>query len=602
MTKQHINRAFKALSLLIKNPIYGVRILKGVRKHGLNWALDKSRGKLVSEALSEGYVHPVDDQDMSEAIGALKHRPLISVVVPVYNVEVRWLTAALESVWASTYPDYELILVDDASPRADLVSYLQKIRHDRTRILFNEKNLGISMTSNRGVREANGEFIVMMDHDDLLDRNALYHIARAVSESQPDLVYSDEDKVDTKGNYKNPFYKPDWSPDLLRSQMYLGHIFAFRKGHFLKAEGFRPEFDGAQDYDLALRMTEMTTRIIHLPHVLYSWREITASTAMNPDSKPYAHIAGQKALTSHLRRVYGEGASAGETEHYYVYDARYPNPAALLSVILPYQSDLEALVECIRSLLVQKVRMQLEMIVLLPVSAQGKRSLLPGGILRDSRVRILETDQETIDARAFNQGVLEAYGDVLLFLHPDFSFLSEDGMERMAEKAMRNGTGTVSAMLLDDSGRILSAGLRMGGEGSWHDVYRGAIPLHYGTPFVSPLLTRNVTGADGQCMAISRRTIDAVGSFREELPLNEAFANLALSALTKNLNNVYDGGTRLVRRPSDSKEEIPAGTVAWNAAKASGVRWEGDPFYNVNLDPESDIPRLIGAGLNKHTE
>ena len=592
MTKLKRNRVFKALSLLIKNPIYGVRILKGVRKHGLNWALDKSRGKLVSEALSAGYVHQVDDLDRSEEIAALRHRPLISVVVPVYNVEVRWLTAALESVWAGTYPDYELILVDDASPRPDLVSYLKTIRQDKTRILFNDKNQGISETSNRGVREAHGEFIVMMDHDDLLDRNALYHIARAVSDSQPDLVYSDEDKVDTKGNYKNPFYKPDWSPDLLRSQMYLGHIFAFRKELFLKAGGFRTEFDGAQDYDLALRMTEMTTRIIHLPHVLYSWREITASTAMNPDSKPYAHIAGQKALESHLQRVYGEGAGAQETEHYYVYDARYPNPAALLSVILPYPSDEEALLECVGNLLNQRVRMQLEVIVLLPGST-GKKPVEPGMVLQDSRVRSVETGEDGISARAYNQGIKEARGDVLLFLDPGFLFLTEDGMERMAEKAMRKDTGTVSSMLLDERGRIVSAGLRMGRTGSLHGIYRGALPLHYGTPFVSPLVTRNVAAADGRCMAISRRAVDDLGPFREDLPVEEAFADLALGALMKKLNNVYDGGTRLARKSPDSKEEIPAGTAdAREAAKASGSHGEGDPFYNVNLDPERDIPGL----------
>jgi GT2 family glycosyltransferase len=601
MTKKKLNRVFKAISLLIKNPIYGVRIMKGVQKHGLSWALDKSRGKLVSEMLSEGYVHPVDDRDMSEAVMSLSHRPLISVVVPVYNVEVRWLTAALESVWASTYPDYELVLVDDASPRADLVSHLRTISHDRTRILFNGKNQGISETSNRGVREAKGEFIVMMDHDDLLDRNALYHIAKALSDGQPDLIYSDEDKVDTKGNYKNPFYKPDWSPDLLRSQMYLGHIFAFRKEIFMEAGGFRTEFDGAQDYDLALRMTEKTEKICHLPHVLYSWREITASTAMNPDSKPYAHIAGQKALTSHLRRVYGEDAYARETEHYYVYDARYRNPAKRLTAILPYRADAASLSESVKNLLGQKVRMDLEVIILVPKSRE-KGPLTPDGVLQDSRVRIVETDGDRIGTRSFNQGILEARGDVLLFLDPDYVFQSEDGMERMAEKAMREGAGTVGAMLLDPGGRIISAGRRVDRNGSWHDVYRGALPLHYGTPFVSPLVTRNVAAADGRCMAISRRTLDALGSFNDDLQVDDAFRDMALGALEKKLSNIYDGGTRLVRRAHDSKEETPAGTAAWDDAKTSGHLWERDPFYNGNLDPESDIPRIGMAGLNKHTE
>lgn len=593
MAKLKLNKTFKALTMLIRNPIYGVRILKGVQKHGLNWALDKSRGKLISDELSEGYRHKGDIPDLAGALSSFKYQPLISVVMPVYNVEVRWLTLALESVWDSSYDNYELILVDDASSNPELKTYLHSIRHDRTRIYFNEENQGISETSNRGVAQAEGAFIVMMDHDDLLDQHALFHIAKAVQESQPDMVYTDEDKVDMKGKYRNPFYKPDWSPDLLRSQMYIGHIFAFRKELFETVGGFRSEFDGAQDYDLALRMTERTTKIRHIPEVSYSWREISTSTAMNPDSKPYAHLAGLRVLDNHLKRVYGEGAHAEETDHYYVYEARYPVIGSLLSVIIPYRMDGQALLECLENLLGQKLGMALEIIVLDSTSSSGKGLVLPEDFRKDGRIRIVGGSPKPSFASVLRQGILEAKGDVLLFLHPDLAFMTENGMQRLAEKAMRKDAGLVGAMVLDQIGRMVNAGLRMTKGGALYEIYKGALPLHYGTPFVSPLVTRNVTAIDKKCMAMSRRTVLSIGDFRDNLPDDEVAVHLALSAMDRSLNNIYDGGTRLVEKASNSKEKEPVGNgVSNDVVTVYGFDWEDDPFYNMNLDAKSEIPRL----------
>lgn len=593
IAKLKLNSTFKALTMLIRNPIYGVRILKGVQKHGLNWALDKSRGKLISDELSEGYHHKVDILDLAGELSRLKYQPLISVVMPVYNVEVKWLTPALESVWESSYTNYELILVDDASSDPELRTYLHSISQERTRIYFNEANHGISESSNRGVAQANGEFIVMMDHDDLLDRHALFHIAKAISDFQPEVIYTDEDKVDMKGNYKNPFYKPDWSPDLLRSQMYIGHIFAFRRDLFEKVGGFRTEFDGAQDYDLALRMTERSTKICHIPEVLYSWREINTSTAMNPDSKPYAHIAGLKVLDSHLKRVYGDGAYAEETEHYYVYEARYPVPESLLSVIIPFRMDEKALLECIANILSQKMRMTLEIIILDSTLPSGKGLELSEDFLRGGRIRIVEGTPKPSFASVLHQGIHEAKGDVLLFLHPGLAFITGNGMQRLAEKAMRTDAGLVGAMVLDQKGSIIHAGLRMTNEGALYRIYKGALPLHYGTPFVSPLVTRNVTAIDKKCMAMSKNTALSVGNFRDNLAEDEIAVHLGLSAMDKNLNNIYDGGTRLVEKPSDSKEKKPVGNgVSKDGVTVYGFDWEYDPFYNTNLDAESEIPKL----------
>lgn len=579
-----IGKIKKAVKIAMKDPVYAVRLVKGVRRHGIKWALDKSKARLFAESLSSGYSYDEEEYlDTDAVLNGLARKPLISVVMPVYNVEIRWLDEAVKSVISSTYDNFELILVDDCSTDKRVTEYLDSISDSRVTVTINEKNLGISGTSNRGIEVASGEYIVMMDNDDLIHRNALLHIAVAIVGSAPDIIYSDEDKADQDGIRKAPFYKPDWSPDLLRSQMYIGHIFAFRKGFFLETGGFRKGFDGAQDYDLALRMSESTSGILHIPRVLYSWRELPSSTAMNPDSKPYAHTAGLKALDGHLKRVFGQGAYADETDQWYVYDARYPTDKnrVLVSVIIDGTSGIENIRRCIRIIRNSGTGIRYEIIVLWE-AAEDKGDAI------DPSVRVVDTSGASSWGERANNGVNEANGDILIFIDARVTGLSTGFMERLSEKASRIGTGMVGSRIVSEDDKMISAGVTVLPDGTLRRLFKGSPSLHYGTPFVSPLVTRNILGADGILIAVARSCFELIGSFNETSDMLESCFDYGLRSCTAGLFNVYDPH---VRAELEETGALTYGIDMFDLSKLNG----SDPYSSIRLSLNDGLPVVPAA-------
>lgn len=582
-----IGKIKKAMKIAIKDPVYAVRLIKGVRRHGIRWALDKSKARLFAESLSSGYSYDEEEYlDTDEILNGLARKPLISVVMPVYNVEIRWLDEAVKSVLSSTYDNFELILVDDCSTDNSVTKYLGSISDSRVNVTRNEKNLGISGTSNRGIEEASGEYIVMMDNDDLLHRNALLHIAGAIVVSAPDVIYSDEDKTDQDGIRKAPFYKPDWSPDLLRSQMYLGHIFAFRKGFFLETGGFRKEFDGAQDYDLALRMSERTSNICHIQRVLYSWRELPSSTAMNPDSKPYAHTAGLKALDEHLKRVFGQGAYADETDQWYVYDARYPinrNELHVSLVIDQYPGN-----EMASGLLsgIADSECKTEFEVILTTDAELSNDV--PDVLMESNVEFkqvsIPAEVSWIERMQIAAGA--SNGDILIFLNGNINVTTKGWITRLAEKALRPGTGIVGARIEDGEGVIQSAGLTIDRNGEAVELYRGAPAVHFGTPFTSPVVTRNVLGVSDVLMATSREAFNLSSDVSGFMSRLETSIRICEKCLAAGLLNVYDPFVRVVVKHAEPDMKVYEDHARNRLSDLS------DPYTNINLSIEAGLPNI----------
>jgi len=593
--KNKAKKAFKAVHLAIKNPIYVFRIVKGLRKNGLKWAIGKVKAKITGDELAAEYFYEDDLIDAEKMIEGLTRKPLISVVMPVYNVEVRWIDEAVNSVLSSSYQEFELIIVDDASTSQDLRKYLDSLIDHRIKILRNEQNLRISETTDRGIREAKGEFIVLMDNDDLYSAHALLYIALEIVVHDPDMVYTDEDKVDVAGIHKNPFYKPDWSPDLLRSQMYIGHIMGFKKSVYLSVGGFRKEFDGSQDYDLALRISEQSSKISHIPKVLYSWREIPTSTALNPESKPYAHIAGLRALDSHLKRVYGSGARAVETKDYYVYDARYPiNPEKVrVSIIIPTKDKVELLEPCVRSILEKTVYPNYEIIIMNNNSVEIETLEWFKKVSSNEHIRIVNAPYQFNWSKLNNHGIREATGDVFIFLNNDTLVISGDWLERLSEKAIREDAGTVGALLLYEDGKIQHAGVVIG-LGGWADhVFKNMAPVHYGTPYVSPVLTRNTIAVTGACMAVSRMTIEKIGNFDENFIICGSDVELGIRAHKNGLWNIYDSRVELYHLESKSRDSyIPE--IDFEMSKLHYMEFlkNGDPYYNINLDLTMTSPSV----------
>ncbi len=519
-----------------------------------------------------------------------------SVLVPVYNVEKKWLELAVESVKRQTYQNWELCLVDDCSTDPEVRKNLEQLRSDKIRVKFLEKNGGISAATNEAAKMAEGEYLVLMDNDDELNCQALEKFAAAIEQTGAEILYSDQDIVDTEGGHREPLCKPDWSQDLLLSQMYIGHLLGFKKTLFEKAGGFRSEYNGSQDYDLMLRMSELTDHIVHVPEILYSWRAIPSSTAVNPESKPYAQVVGLKAIQDHLDRVYGSGeAKAEETENYFVYDVRYRlEEQPLVSVIIPTKDHADLLKGAIDSIFEKTEYSNYEILILDNNSEEKETFAYFEQVVKEhENVRVEKAAFPFNWSRLNNFGMEKAKGDIFLFLNNDVKVIAPEWMTRLAEKAVRKGIGVVGGLLLYEDGTIQHAGV-VAGMGGWGDhVFKGMQPVHYGSPFVSPMVTRNVTAVTGACMAISRETIEKIGVFDENFIICGSDVEICVRAIQKGYRNVYDPYVKLYHFESKSRDSyIPPVDFEMSDKMYQVYREKGDPYFNRQLDSYSCVPRM----------
>jgi hypothetical protein len=299
---QVLQNLFSFLKALMRR---GLKVLRIIRQEGWLglWYSFQERFHLVDLEIYELWQrrHRLTAQDCNRIrreINELPYKPLISILLPVYNTDEIWLRRCLDSVLAQLYPHWELCIADDASTAKDIRRVLEKYRarDKRIRVVFREVNGHISAASNSALSMAIGDYIALLDHDDVLTPDALYEIASLVNQQpEADMIYSDEDKIDVQGRRHSPFFKPDWSPDTFLSLMYTCHLGVYRTALVRHIGGFREGFEGSQDYDLVLRLTEHTERICHIPKVLYHWRSIPESSAANfrqkvmrrmPDSGP----------------------------------------------------------------------------------------------------------------------------------------------------------------------------------------------------------------------------------------------------------------------------------------------------------------------------
>lgn len=520
-----------------------------------------------------------------------------SVVMPVYNVEIKWLEKAIESVQKQNYKNWELCIADDCSTNPEVKEYLTKIQSDQIKILFREKNGGISEATNSAVSLATGEYIVLMDNDDELTYDALYEFVRAAKEKNADIIYSDQNIIDNNSKGRDPLYKPDWSPDLLLSQMYIGHLLGFRKSLFEEVGGFRSEFNGSQDYDLVLRMTERTNNVVHVPAILYGWRDIPSSTAANPQSKPYAQTAGLMAIQEHLDRTLGKGkAIAKETEDLFVYDVRYMmEEKPLVSVIIPTKDHVELLADVIASIYKKTTYNNYEILILNNNSEEEKTFQYFEKIQKKhTNLRVLDASYEFNWSKLNNHGIREANGDVFIFMNNDMSVITEDWMERLAEKAVQPRNGVVGGLLLYEDGTIQHAGVVVGICGYADHIYKGMKPVHYGSPFISPMVTRNVTACTGALMAVSRKTIEKIGNFDEDFIICGSDIELCIRANNRGLKNIYDPHIKLYHYESKSRDSyVPPVDFEMSEFFYRTYTEEGDPYYNENLDYRKTTPKAV---------
>lgn len=454
--------------------------------------------------------------------------PLFSIVTPVYEPPLAVFEETFASVVAQEHTDWEWILVDDASPSPQVRDFIreQAATDPRIRLVERAENGHIVKASNDGVDAARGEFIAFVDHDDLLAANALKAMARHIGANDDvDYLYSDEDKADEDGNLHSEFRKPRWSPERLRGQMYTSHLSVMRTSLVREVGAFREGYDGSQDHDLALRVSERARRVVHVPQVLYHWRAIAGSAAADIDAKPYATIAGQRAVQDQLDRLGIRGrVEQGREAGRYVIE-RELDPEVKVSIIIPTLGG-SALVFGERRVLVEEtVRTALERtdhdnveVVVVYDEPTPPRVLERLRELAGDKLVLEEFTKPFNFSEKCNVGALRATGERLVFLNDDVEVISDRWLENLVGPLDEPDVGLTGAKLYFSDSSIQHAG-----HGYWGKHYHH--PFRFRTredsgPFGELIVNREVTGVTAACAAIRREVFLGIGGFTEALPSN----------------------------------------------------------------------------------
>lgn len=515
--------------------------------------------------------------------------PKVSVVVPVYNPPAAFLEAMIQSVREQTYSNWELCLADGNSTAPHVRPILEKAAASdpRIKVAFLDTNAGIVGNSNAAADLATGDFVGLLDHDDTLAPFALHEVVSAINESpDADFLYSDEDKLDTRGERVEPSFKPDWSPETLRSRNYICHFTVLRKSLFDQIGGFRTGFDGSQDYDLVLRASENAKGIIHIPHVLYHWRMHAQSTASNKGSKHYAFDAGKRAVAEHLQRQ-GVDASVHDGAVLGTYQVIYHlRTQPLVSVIIPNKDQVGLLRRCVESL-AKSSYANFELVIVENGSTQPETHAYYQELKADPRVRIVPWTRAFNYAAVNNFAAREARGELLLFLNNDTEAINPDWLEALVKQAVQPGVGAVGAKLYFADDTIQHAGIvvGMGGvAGHSHLFYpRGA--QGYGQRL---RFTQNVAAVTGACLLCPRAVFERVGGFDEGFVLAFNDVDLCLSILKAGHRVVWTPDAELYHLESKTRgyEDTPEKQARFQRecdlfhSKWNDFLKAGDPYYN----------------------
>ncbi|MCR4317308.1 MAG: glycosyltransferase family 2 protein [Planctomycetes bacterium] len=520
----------------------------------------------------------------------LRVRPKISVIMPVYNTPKAYLSAAIESVLGQIYPEFELCIADDASTKKDVRQTLEKYAAGDSRIRLTrlERNSGISEASNCALALATGDYIALMDSDDLITRDALFEIARAIAEDPSlDFIYSDEDKIDESGEHYDGFFKPDWSYDLFLSMMYTCHLSAFRRSLVTELGGFRDEFKGSQDYDLTLRVCERTEKIAHIPKVLYSWRAIRGSGAVDPEAKPYAQDAAKRALEDHVRRAKIDAATlpGAAPGRYRVRRAIRGNPE--VAIILPCGGKLSFLSPCIESILKTTSYPAFRIYVVDNSEADEVRSYVDSVRAESDRVSYIEFREKPFNFSAINNyAVAKVSEPIVLLLNDDVTVINEDWLEAMVEHAQRPEVGVVGAKLLFPDRSIQHAGVVMGLHKNTGHAFRLFPPGESGYfHFID--IVREYSAITFACAMMRREVYEELGGLDDvNLPVAFNDVDMCLRAKERGYKVIYTPYARLFHYESVTKKVmIGHGEVDYMKRKWANVIAR-DPMYNPNLTLE----------------
>lgn len=489
--------------------------------------------------------------------------PRFSVITPVYDTPADVFWAMVGSVRRQSFGDWELCLVDDCSPDPQVEALLEAAEalDPRIRVARRAENGGIVAASNDAVAMARGEFLALLDHDDELHPDALLHVERALREEpEADYAYTDEDKIDRAGRHSGPFFKPDWSPERMRTQMYSCHLSVFRRSLVEEVGGFDPEFEGSQDWDLVLKATERARAVVHVPRVLYHWRMLEGSTAGSDEAaKPWAFEAGTRAVQAHLDRIGMPARCIHDRDDRGVYHLD-PELSAepLVSIVIPTAGQVREvryepvvlISHCLRSIVETSTYENYELVVV--VDSPAEPALLEE--LREiggKRLRLVDYEKPFSYSDKVNAGAAAARGEHLLLLNDDIEVATPNWIERMVMYSGMEEIGAVGGRLLLQDGRLQHVGVRFenGLPGHFYWGFRGDFRGYANAVRVAT----NCLAVTAACLMTRRELFERLDGLSEDFPVNYNDVDYCLRLRGLGKRTVYDPDLEMIHFESSSR-------------------------------------------------
>lgn len=610
---------FKVFLLLIKRQNRLRLIWAGLRiinAHGLPTFRRSLNDLMLQKVPYEQWIELNDTltedskEKITQHIEILVHRPLISILMPTYNTPEIWLQKAINSIREQLYPYWELCIADDASTEPHVQRILEEYRQldQRIRIVYRNNNGHISAASNSCLELAQGEFVALFDHDDELPPHALYLMAISINEHPSvDLIYSDEDKIDETGRRFDPYFKPDWNPDLLTAQNTIRHLAIYRREIVQRLGGFRQGVEGAQDWDLALRVSEEVpaSHIHHIPHILYHWRTISGSTATNILEKPYVQQAAIITLQDHLQRT-GQQGYVEQVGIYFKIRYQTPTPLPLVSVIIPTHNGIELLQRCIESLQSKTEYNPFEIIVVDNRSDDPKTLEYLNTLEWRNIAKVIKFDQPFNYSSINNYAATYARGKLLCLMNNDIEIINKEWLSEMVSQAVRQEIGVVGAMLYYPNDTIQHAGVVIGMGGCAGHLYIGC-PNTITGYFGRAQCVQNLSAVTAACLVVRKKIFDEVnGLDAENLPIAYNDIDFCLRVMELGYRNLWTPFAKLYHHESATRgpEDTPEKQQRFQAEqKFLCSRWskfmEHDPAYNPNLTLSSSQPQITGSPRNR---
>lgn len=562
-----------------------------------------SKDQIYHDWIEDIEKHTLPDRNLVKTIiDDFKYKPKISIIIPTYNTDDKYLRECIDSVLSQSYPYWELCIADDASPKKHVQNTLNfyKKSDSRIKVVFREKNGHISKSSNSALELATGDFIALLDHDDLLPEHALFFVVEAINKNpEAAIFYSDEDKITEFGTRQDPHFKSDWNLDLFYSQNYVSHLGVYRKSLLDKINGFRTGVEGSQDQDLLLRCLPHihSSQIIHIPRILYHWRILEGSTAMGSGEKSYTTDAGVRALTDYFKSInYKVMVTQGLVPNTYKISWPIPDNLPLVSLLIPTR-DRRLLTEtCVRSILEKSTYTNYEIIILDNGSVESDTLEFFEKIQQeDTRVCVIRYDYPFNYSAINNFGAKYAKGEIIGLINNDLEVISPDWLTEMVSHAIRSDVGCVGAKLYYSNDTIQHAGVICSIGGVAGHSHKHFPRNHYGY-FSRLCLTQELSAVTAACLLVKKSIFDEVGGLDEE-NLKVAFndVDFCLKVQAAGYRNIWTPYAELYHYESISRgtEDTPEKIERFNKEVSfMKIKWkktlENDPFYNTNLTKDHE--------------